>query len=148
MYLCESVWRMSGLSSLTRPSLIGLRGWVRLHTRRTLREPFLGILNDTFGITRENVCLVVCDHWSLTSDILSSSSGVLLFHIWLSAAAVPADLPPDWLHYGLEAEGVRGRRGGRPRSHRKNVRSAAAEAFKYWCMAMSLLYILHLHLVI
>ena len=37
---------------------------------------------------------------------LFSFSELLLVHVWNAAAAVPAHVSSDWLHHGLEDEGV------------------------------------------
>lgn len=51
-------------------------------------------------------CTYVCVFSDRVSPLLS---GFLLVSVWLPAAALPPHLSSDWLHHGLEDEGVRRR---------------------------------------
>ena len=51
-------------------------------------------------------------------------SGFLLVHLWHPAAALSGHLPSDWLHHGLEDEGVQG---GKERRDGEEVREGGRE---------------------
>lgn len=57
---------------------------------------------------QKSVLILGCFIDILVLYFFSLFSWFLLIHLWQHAAAVPADLSPDWLHHGLEDEGVWG----------------------------------------